>query len=93
MSEYSEAYIKYGNAGGPMLTKRAEVKETELPRQRVTSTGYCEKQPTRYMIREVGEGNRWRRVYSYCVSNTETLFIGSSLRDGHIVDLYINNGG
>ncbi len=50
-----------------------------------TASGYGLRIPTRF---KVLVNRRWRRVYSCCVSNTETLFIGPSLERGHIVELF-----
>jgi len=50
-----------------------------------TVSGYGFRIPTRF---KVLFRSKWRRVYSCCFSNNETLFIGPSLERGHIVELW-----
>lgn len=81
-----EACFPYGRGRG---SRYAEVKVSPMAHHlrglSWTASGYGERIPTQYMIRVDG---RWRRVYAYHVSNAETLFIGKSLRDGTIIDIY-----
>lgn len=76
MSQITEAYLQYGTAPGPFLTRAVEFKETETPRF-YSASGYGSRIPTRYMVREYG---RWRRVYAVCWSNVASYYIGG--RDG-----------
>lgn len=79
------AYVQFGKAGEPMQTVSCELAIADLPpKRRMTSTGYSQKAPTEYMLRLEG---KWRRVYSFCISNTATLFIGKSLSEGQIVNI------
>jgi len=50
-----------------------------------TASGYGFRIPTKF---KVLFRSKWRRVYSCCYSNNETLFIGPSLEHGHIVELW-----
>jgi len=38
------------------------------------ATGYGKDIPTSYMVRLEGYGNRWRRVYSVCYSNSGSVY-------------------
>lgn len=86
-----EAYLQHGAPGGPYLTESVEVKEAPLWWQErglsYTASGYGARIATRYMIKRDG---RWRRVYSYCYSNSGTTFIGRKLSDpgAIVVDLW-----
>ena len=66
-----------------------EVKESPLEWQRKglqqTASGYGARLTTPYMVRV---GGRWWRVYSYCYSNSGTLYIGRSLKAGVIVEIW-----
>lgn len=84
-NDKTEVFLQHGKAGTPMRTEKVPFKVTATPKQPRTQSGYSEKSPTHLMVKY---NNRWRRVYSYCISNTSTLFIGRSLRDGIIVDVY-----
>lgn len=60
----------------------APVKITNEPRF-YSASGYGRKIPTRYMVRI---GNRWRRVYVCCISNSGTAYVGKPGAWSHVVD-------
>lgn len=63
-----EAFLQFGEWGGPYQTVKVELRESEAPRNPYPS-GYGRKIPTSYEIRYLG---RWRRVYCTCYSNSGT---------------------
>lgn len=79
-----KAYVQFGKAGEPMQTVSCELAITPQPKTPRTASGYSQKAPTEYVLKLEG---KWRRIYSFCISNTATLFIGKSLREGQIVNI------
>ena len=66
--------------------QEVEIKEKPLPLHLFstgfTASGYGSRIPTSYMVKV---NNKWRRVYCRIYSNSGTLFIGKSIKDGCIV--------
>jgi hypothetical protein len=78
-----KAFLHFGGAAtvdgadSPRMTHEVECKESPLPWQarglQYTASGYSVKAPTPYLVKWAG---RWRRVYSCCVSNAGSLYLG-----------------
>lgn len=68
-------------------TDIVDAKTTKQPQQRLTVDGYTKRggSPTDIVVKIKGYGNRWRRVYVVCFSNSGSLFVKV---DG--IDYYIN---
>jgi hypothetical protein len=67
------AYLQFGTAPGPFLTKRVPAKRTDtLPSKGQTVSGYGRAMPTRNMVLWAG---RWRRVLVACYANAGTAYI------------------
>ena len=73
-----QAFLHFGFASDPRQTVKVELRERPLWFHASgliqTASGYGRKLVTPY---EVKLRNRWRRVYSCCISNVSTEYIGA----------------